>query len=141
MTHRLLKEPSIANLLPLYAGTITKERAGLLVKQLENDHMFGPAYPVPSVPLNSPWFTPTGYWQGPTWFNTNWLIIDGLKRYGYHDHAAALKEIMLELTKDHGFSEYFNPLDGSPHGARNFSWTAALTVDLIGSVTKVEKKK
>jgi glycogen debranching enzyme len=141
MTHRLLKEPSIANLLPLYAGTITKERAGLLVKQLENDHMFGPAYPVPSVPLNSPWFTPTGYWQGPTWFNTNWLIIDGLKRYGYHDHAAALKEIMLELAKDHGFSEYFNPLDGSPHGARNFSWTAALTVDLIGSVTKVEKKK
>jgi glycogen debranching enzyme len=133
ITHRLLKEQSVAGLLPLYAGIISKERAAVLVKSLENDHMFGPAYPVPSVPVNSPWFTPNGYWQGPTWFNTNWLIIDGLKRYGYRDHAAALREVMLELASEHGFSEYFNPLDGSPHGAKNFSWTAALALDLLES--------
>ncbi|HEX7963996.1 MAG TPA: trehalase family glycosidase [Candidatus Saccharimonadales bacterium] len=136
ITHRLLKEQSVAGLLPLYAGVITKERARLLVKSLENEHMFGPAYPVPSVPLDSPWFKPTGYWQGPAWFNINWLIMDGLRRYGYHDHAAALHEIMLELAAEHGFAEYFNPLDGTPHGAQNFSWTAALTLDLLESKRK-----
>lgn len=131
VTHRLLKEPSIASLLPLYAGCITKERAAILVKMIENEHLFGPAYPIPSVPLNSPWFDPGRYWQGPTWFNTNWLIIDGLRRYGYHHHAEALTESMLELIKEHGCYEYFNPLDGQPLGAANFAWTAALTVDLI----------
>jgi len=136
ITHRLLKEPSIAGLLPLYAGTISEERAAALVKTLENEHMFGPAYPVPSVPLNSPWFRASGYWQGPTWFNTNWLIIDGLKRYGYKEHAEALTEVTLELAKEHGFAEYFNPIDGSPHGAKNFSWTAALTIDLLHSTKK-----
>ena len=35
ITHRLLKTPSIATLLPLYAGTISKERAGHLVQLLE----------------------------------------------------------------------------------------------------------
>ncbi|HSX33811.1 MAG TPA: trehalase family glycosidase [Candidatus Saccharimonadales bacterium] len=135
ITHRLIKEPSIESLLPLYAGCISKERAAILVKMLENEHLFGPAYPVPTAPLNSLWFDPVRYWQGPTWFNTNWLIIDGLKRYGYHDHAAALTESMLELVKEHGFYEYFNPLDGTPLGAPNFSWTAALTIDLLEKQT------
>jgi len=103
----------------------------LLVKTLENAHVFGPAYPVPSVPLNSIWFDPQRYWQGPSWFNTNWLIIDGLKRYGYKEHAEALRESMLEAVKEHGFYEYFNPMSGEGLGAPDFSWTAAITIDLI----------
>lgn len=133
VTHNLLKEPTIAALMPLYAGTISKERAKQLVKMLENQHMFGTHYPVPSVPKNSDWFKPMGYWQGPAWLNTNWLLIDGLKRMGYADHAAALTETSLDMVSTHGNYEYFNPLDGSPAGAKDFSWTAALTIDLIKS--------
>jgi len=131
ITHRLLKTPSIATLLPLYAGSITKERAGQLVRLLENDQAFGPAYPVPSVPLNSFWFQPKLYWQGPAWVNMNWLIIDGLKRYGFNDHAAALRETTLEMVAKSGCSEYFDPLTGEAAGAANFSWTAALALDLL----------
>lgn len=130
VTHRLIKQPTIESLLPLYAGCISKERAALLVKTLENEHMFGPAFPVPSTPLNSPWFDPDRYWQGPSWVNMNWLIIDGLHRYGYSDHAEALRESTLELVQKHGFFEYFNPINGNPLGAPNFSWTAALSIDL-----------
>lgn len=131
VTHRLLKEPSIATLMPLYSGSVTKERAGLLVKHLENKHLFGPVYPVPSVPVNSPWFKEMGYWQGPSWVNTNWLIIDGLNRYGFKDHAAALADSTIEMVEKSGFYEYFSPLTGQPEGAANFSWTAALTIDLL----------
>jgi len=131
ITHSLLKEPSIATLLPLYAGSISAERAAQLVQLLENEQLFGPAYPVPSVPISSSWFQPKRYWQGPTWVNTNWLIIDGLKRYGFKDHAAALTESTLEMIEKGGFSEYFNPLSGDAIGGKNFSWTAALAIDLL----------
>jgi hypothetical protein len=131
ITHKLLKESTIATLLPLYSGCITQERAAQLVKLLENHNLFGPSYPVPSVPINSTWFKPTGYWQGPTWFNTNWLIIDGLSRYGFYDHAKALIDSSLELVGQSGFNEYFNPITGDPAGARDFSWTAALTIDFL----------
>ncbi len=131
VTHRPLKEPSIATLMPLYAGSISHDRAKQLVKLLENQHMFGSTFPVPSVPISSSWFKPTGYWQGPTWVNTNWLIIDGLNRYGFKDHAEALKESTLDMVRTAGFNEYFNPLTGEPAGAQNFSWTAALVVDLL----------
>lgn len=131
VTHRLLKQTSIESLLPLYAGCISPERAELLVKSIENEHVFGPAYPVPSTPLNSPYFDPNRYWQGPSWVNMNWLIIDGLIRYGYKEHADALRESTLELVQKHGFYEYFNPISGHPLGAPNFSWTAALSIDLL----------
>ena len=131
VTHRLLKVPSIATLMPLYAGCISKERAAKLVRLLENDHKFGPAYPIPSVPLDSPDFDPDRYWQGPSWLNTNWLIMDGLKRYGYSDHVDALKEISLEMVGKSGFAEYFDPNTAEPLGAHNFSWTAALVIDLL----------
>ena len=131
VTHKLLTTSSIGALMPLYAGCITKERAKVLVELLENKHRFGPAYPVPTAPLDSPQFDPMRYWQGPTWVNTNWMIIDGLKRYGFNDHAEALRESTLELIAKSGFHEYFNPITGDPAGVDDFSWTAALAIDLL----------
>lgn len=131
VTHRLLTEPSIATFMPLYAGSITKERAAQIVKLLESERLFGTAFPVPSTPVNSAWFNPVCYWQGPTWVNMNWLIIDGLKRYGYHQHAEALREATLEMVANAGWREYFNPLTGEGLGAKDFSWTAALAIDLL----------
>lgn len=133
VTHRLIKVPSIAALMPLYSGCISKERASELVRMLENHLLFGLPYPVPSVPANSSWFKPRGYWQGPTWINTNWLIIDGLKRYGFKEHAEALTKISLELVRKNGFYEYFDPTTGLGAGIDNFSWSAALAIDFLKS--------
>jgi neutral trehalase len=130
VTHKMLKIPTIATLLPLYAGSVSEARAKQLVQLLEHERGFGPAYPVPSVPLDSPWFHSKLYWQGPSWVNMNWLIIDGLKRYGFNDHAKALTESTLEMVEKSGCYEYFDPLTGEAAGAANFSWTAALALDL-----------
>ena len=131
ITHRLLKIPTVATLLPLYAGNITQERADILVKLLEDEGSFGPAYPVPSVSLDSDWFNSKLYWQGPSWVNINWLIIDGLRRYGFNDHADILRESTLEMVNKNGCNEYFDPITGEAAGASNFSWTAALAIDLL----------
>lgn len=138
VTHKLLKESSIATLMPLYAGSISQEKANNLIKLLENEHLFGANFPVPSVPVNSTWFKQNAYWQGPVWINTNWLIIIGLINYGFHDHALALIDSTLEMITNSGFAEYFSPLDGSPAGGSNFSWTAALAIDLIKEKTLLQ---
>ncbi len=131
VTHKFLKETSIATLLPLYAGCISKERASQLVKLIQNAKLYGPQYPVPSVAVNSARFKQHGYWQGPTWVNMNWLIIDGLERNGFTEQAEALKQSTLEMVQKSGLYEYFSPLDASPVGTNHFSWTAALTIDLL----------
>lgn len=126
-------EASVSTLLPLYAGCISQERAEHLAGLLRKRSQFKANYPVPTVPLSSHMFNSTKYWQGPVWININWLVIDGLERYGFKDEAAALREKTLQLVAKNGCFEYFNPLDGSPAGAANFSWTAALTIDLLKS--------
>jgi hypothetical protein len=131
ISHDLIFESTIATLLPLYAGTISQERAERLVRLIESEHQFGLAFPLPSVPKSSHWFDAKRYWQGPTWLNTNWLVIDGLKRYGFNEHADLLRELSLELVAKEGFSEYFNPQTGEAEGAANFSWTAALAIDFL----------
>ena len=128
---RLLKEPSIAALMPLYAGCADQVRAKRLAGMLADPGLFGSPYPVPSVPVSSRWFSPLRYWQGPTWINTNWLLIDGLHRHGFTAEAGRLRQRTLDLVRANGFWEYYHPVTGSPAGASNFSWTAALTIDLL----------
>ena len=130
-TKNLLKEDSIASLLPLYSGAISQSHAEHIVKTMLDKATYQTNFPLPSVPINSSWFKPMRYWQGPTWININWLLIDGLKRYGFFKEADDLAQKTLNLVSSSGFSEYFNPIDGSPAGVGNFSWTAALTIDLI----------
>lgn len=139
ITHDLIAIPTIGTLLPLYAGSISQERADELVKHLTNKKEFGTKYPVPSAPLNSDWFHELGYWQGPTWINTNWLIMDGLRRYGYDELANKIWWSSLELVTKSGFYEYFSPISGEPAGIANFSWTAALTIDLLNHPPKAKK--
>lgn len=133
VSHKLIEEPTIATLLPLYAGAVSKQRAEELVALLNDKRVFGAEWPVPSVPLDSAYFNPVKYWQGPSWVNTNWLIIDGLRGYGYNKEANKLRAKTLDLAAKNGMNEYFNSLTGQPAGASNFSWTAALTIDLLES--------
>lgn len=135
LTNKLIKIPTLGTLLPLYAGNISKERAKQLVDLLNDKKQFSCTYPIPTVPLNSKWFDEHKYWQGPTWINTNWLIIDGLKRYGYLEEAEHIRKQTLALVANSGSSEYFSPKDGSPAGADNFSWTAALCIDLLNNTS------
>lgn len=132
-TFELITEPSIAAFLPLYAGTISKKRAAQLVEQMKSK-AWATKYPLASVPKNSRYFQPVKYWQGPTWINTNWLIAEGLKRYGYVVEARHIIQRTIELVESHGAYEYFSPLDGTPAGAHPFSWTAALTIDFLETV-------
>jgi len=131
ITHKLIKEPSIATLLPLYAGTISQDRAIELVDMLHDKKLFDTAYPVASVPLESNYYKELGYWQGPSWINTNWLIVNGLERYGFAQEAAIIKKQSIAMVKQHGPYEYFSAKNGEPAGAKNFSWTAALIIDFL----------
>jgi hypothetical protein len=55
----------------------------------------------------------------------------GLEAYGYQDHAQRLRTTIIELCRDQGFHEYFDPLTGSGLGSTLFSWSAALLLDVL----------
>lgn len=131
VSHHLIVEPTIASLMPLYTGVISHAKAKRIVELMRNPNQFGTKFGVPTVPISSADFDERRYWQGPVWINTNWLLIDGLKRYGFNEEAKNLQSVSLELVSRYGTHEYFSPIDGFGIGIEPFSWTAALAIDLI----------
>ncbi|MEX2540464.1 MAG: trehalase family glycosidase [Trueperaceae bacterium] len=133
---RAIEESTCAALMPLYAGVADADKAGRLVRhQLLDPGRYAPGegsrYFLPSVSKSSPYFEPRRYWRGPIWLNINWLLISGLREYGYLEEAAAIRRDTIELVERSGFVEYYDPRDGSPCGAAGFSWSAALLIDLL----------
>jgi hypothetical protein len=88
-------------------------------------------YALPSVAADDPGFEPRRYWRGPVWINANWIVARGLRAAGLHADADILRRDALELMRRSSFVEYYDPRDGSPCGARDFSWSAALALDLV----------
>ncbi|MFI5053520.1 MAG: amylo-alpha-1,6-glucosidase [Acidimicrobiia bacterium] len=134
VTGEPLVQPTVATFLPLWAGTASGEHADRLLALLQRTDGYWPDFPVPSVPVDAPEFQEARYWKGPTWVNTNWAIVEGLRAYGADELADQLRRRTLELVAGAGFSEYFSALSGDGYGADDFSWTAALTIDLALSV-------
>jgi mannosylglycerate hydrolase MGH1-like protein len=128
-TGELLRMPTVATYLPLWSG-IPRARVERLLEQLRRPNTWT-RFPVPSVPTDGPQFDDDRYWKGPTWANTNWLVVRGLRDCGESALADELCARTLELVDRSGFAEYFSPLTGQGYGAHEFSWTAALTIDLL----------
>jgi hypothetical protein len=127
-TDRVYGPPTIATFTVLGVGTDTA-RLERLVARLRGDTWWLPQ-PVPSIASDEATFDPRRYWSGPTWVNTNWLLVRGLRRLGEADLAEDLRHRTVELVHRSGFAEYFSPCTGEPLGAPEFSWTAALALDL-----------
>jgi glycogen debranching enzyme len=98
---------------------------------LADPETYGAQYPIPSTPLNSEYFNPVRYWQGPTWINMNWMIAEGLERNGQMNAANTLRSQTVGLIEKTGIYEYYSPLTGAKAGADTFSWSAALYIDLV----------
>jgi hypothetical protein len=109
----LVRIKTCASFAPLFAGIASQQQARRLVERLGDPDQFWPAFPVPSVALDEPRFS-DDMWRGPTWMNYNFLIIHGLRRYGYSDLAAELAERCLEhvmtwYRNEGAIFEYYDP--------------------------------
>ncbi|MBI5649114.1 MAG: glycoside hydrolase [Chloroflexi bacterium] len=127
-----------ATFAPLFAGLASPDQAARLVAEhFENPREYAPGadskFYLPSVAKNEPGYAPRRYWCGPVWIQMNWIIAEGLRRYGFIKQADAVVHDSLALVAQNDFREYYDPRDGSGCGAVDFSWSAALTLEMIAS--------
>lgn len=122
---------------PLYAGIPSKDRAERVVQVLLDRFGGEDQYLCASFDPTSELYNPKKYWRGPIWMNLNWLLYQGLKRYEYEALAERVKNESIELISSSGFKEYFDArktiqeASGRGYGGDNFSWSAALFIDLL----------
>lgn len=98
------------------------------------------AFGIPSADPEADSFNPRKYWRGPTWPVVNALLAIGFKSAGRDDLAERLRRETETLITKHGFYEYFDPLDATPCGGTDFTWTAAIWLTWAGKNTESAMK-
>ncbi len=124
----LLRSGSAAGLVPLMLPDLPREAAAALVATALDRFELKRGL-IPSFAPDMPEFDPARYWRGPSWINLTWLVWQGL-RERRPDLAGLLAGGMVRAVAHAGFREYFDPFTLQGHGCRDFSWSAALVLDV-----------
>ncbi|HSD64356.1 MAG TPA: trehalase family glycosidase [Ignavibacteriaceae bacterium] len=142
---RDLKHKEIIGLLALWAGAAPKDRAERLVQHLINPDEFWRKYGVPTLAADDPFYSPyVDYcckWNGPVWLLWDYMIIDGLKQYGYKKIADELSDKMLlavvtQLKKNHDYWESYSPDNDIMNSPSNYIWDSIMARVLIDKYNK-----
>lgn len=96
LPHCFVPCKSVAAFWTLISGAASPAQADALEKHLLNPEEFYTVHPIPSISRDDPNYSASGmYWCGGVWAPTNYMIIEGLKKYDKFDSARdlALKHI------------------------------------------------
>jgi Mannosylglycerate hydrolase MGH1-like glycoside hydrolase domain len=127
-TGELIPARTVLGLAPLILPDLPKPQLRAVLAEARSPR-FG--LPLPSYDRTAADFDPQRYWRGPSWMNVNWLVWRGLRQHGEEEFAAQVRSSMLDLVRSSGCHEYFDPINGQGLGSPDFSWTAALILDVM----------
>ncbi|MEW6196368.1 MAG: trehalase family glycosidase [Bacteroidota bacterium] len=137
---RDLRREEIIGFLALWAEVAPKERAEKLLKKLLDTRKFWRKYGIPTLAADDGWYTPyVDYcckWNGPVWLLWNYMVLDGLKKYGYNEIANQLADKMIlavttQLKKNHNFWESYSPDNEVLNSPPNYIWDSIIARVLI----------
>ena len=136
-----LKIRSFLGFLPMTAGIASEERAAVMVERHFRDERMVAKYGVRTLASDERMYSleksnnPSN-WLGPVWGISNYLVFEGLRRYGYMPEAEELCEKTVALfakdIREYGaLSESYLPDTGEPmlyHGFLNWN---VLVLDMV----------
>ena len=126
--HSLINVDAISNYFILFANLENKNINQNIINKLRKYNSTKELFFTTVNPKDTS-FEENRYWRGPVWINSNWIIYQGLKDKD-ENFAKMLKNKTLDLLEKKKFHEYYNYMNSKSLGANNFSWSAALYLDL-----------
>lgn len=126
-----LKRDEIIGFLPMWAGVASERQAARLVERLTDSSRFWRPYGVPSLSADDPYYDPRGYWNGPVWVEWDFMVMQGLLKYGYREEARELVRrvsgnMINRLKKDHTLWEFYSPDESWGGHHQTYIWAGII---------------
>ena len=103
---RLSGVASPGGMIPLLAGIADRRQARRIHSSLTDPRRFWTRYPVPTLSLTDPRYSDVedygSYANGRTWCHINWMVTEGLMRYGFRNTARELIRRTLDMVSAGG---------------------------------------
>lgn len=125
--HQVADSESLFLYLPLILGE--RLPVGMrrdLIKGLTRPGRFITPFGLATESPRSPDYQADGYWRGPIWAPSTFVIVQGLEACGEHALAVELARKFCDLCTAHGFAENFDALSGAGLRDRAYTWTASV---------------
>lgn len=128
---RIVREGTLQRLLPLL---IAKHLPSTITEKLKADlSSFETEFGFATERTDSAFYRYNGYWRGPIWAPTTYLMIDALESSGETAWAKRIAEKFIRLVETGGLAENFDPLTGEGLVDTGFAWTASVFAALTTS--------
>ncbi|MGO4258187.1 amylo-alpha-1,6-glucosidase [Marmoricola sp. RAF53] len=131
----------------LWSGIVDDDKAGPVADHLLSEHMFS-GWGVRTLADHMGAYNPLSYHNGSVWPHDNALIVSGLMRYGYVEHAQRVAEGVLAAAEcfDAQLPELFAGIDrdqfprpiGYPSSCRPQAWASAAPVQVIRALLRFD---
>lgn len=132
---------------PMIAGIASEAQAKRMVREhLQNEGEFWGRYVLPSISKDDSAYCDQKFWRGRVWAPMNFLVSEGLKRYGMDDLSYAFSRCSLELflhewkEKNH-IHENYNAVTGEGDDQISdpfYTWGALLAYIAVGELVEAQ---
>ena len=133
---------SLLNSIPILLGKRLPAKIRTnLINDLGLDGPFLTSFGLATEAPSSPLYIPDGYWRGPIWAPSTYLIFDGLLSAGEISLANTIAERFCNLCLcSPGFWENYDALTGQGLRCPGYSWTASVFLLLANYLHNVTLK-
>jgi neutral trehalase len=129
-TGQFVRVKTWTNFVPLWAGIATPAQAARMIQEhVLNPQQFWAPNGIRTLAPGEPLYNPgSGYWRGPVWVISNYMMMHGLLNYGFKKQAQELARktaelLVRDLKATGGMNECYNPDTGKAAAGGSFlSW-------------------
>ncbi|GGE04016.1 hypothetical protein GCM10011390_23690 [Aureimonas endophytica] len=141
-----VRSVSPTSFFPLLCGAADAAQARRLLDHLADPAMFGGALPLPNVARVDPAYGEQIYWRGRIWPNVNFLVWQGLRRYGFEAEAADLAAKSFALFRQswderrlcgENYGAETGEIDDRPGNDPFYIWGAMLPLMAVAQVMDI----
>lgn len=143
---RITPHPSLAGIYPLWAGLATPDQAARIVST------WWPRFLQAGGLVTTLQAAPDKQWAWPNgWAPLNWIVVEGLSRYGFHDEADETRRRWCDncatvFNRTGAFWEKYNVVEPASsqieHGVygtvKGFGWSNAVFVDFARKLHRAQ---
>ncbi len=140
---RFLTRFTPMNFYPLSSGAPDAGRAEDVLGLMTNPKKFWGKYLLPTLAYDDPAWRQQNYWRGKVWGPVNYIVFDGIKRYGkpgqiadYADHN--VNQFMWNWTTQGLCGENYMSSNGRQSSDPHYTWGALLCLVGLESIVDVD---
>ena len=131
------------NFYPLACGAPAADRARRVLDRLYRQDQYWGELLLPTLPYDDPNWKQQHYWRGNVWAPANWLVWQGLVRYGDPAHRAefarrSVKLFMRNWEEKRVCCENYRSTDGTGSGHPHYTWGALLNLIAVEALCGVD---